>query len=118
MKKILVVVAIVAAMAAVGPAFAQEPRLVYAPLVLSQALDLHSTHLALSRGASEGNPLMHYAAVRYTVKPFLTAVMIATAEQARAQGAKHAPFWVLTAISALQFGVDYHNYRIAGRLVR
>lgn len=96
---------------------AQEVRYVYGPLVLAQTLDLHSTHVALQAGAREINPLMQHPAARYPLKTLATMAMLSAAERGRKTSPRKT-FWVITAITAAQFAVDWHNYRQAAHLRR
>jgi hypothetical protein len=96
---------------------AQDVRYLYGPLVLAQTLDLHSTHKALSMGAREINPLMVHPAARYPIKTLATVAILGSAEKARQTSPRKA-FWVVAAITAAQFAIDWNNYRQATNLAR
>lgn len=96
---------------------AQEVRFVYPAFVTAQIADLHSTHVALKAGAREMNPLMVHPAVRYPIKTLMTLAVLASAEKNRVSHPQRT-FWIVTAITAAQFTVDYFNYRHAGNLRR
>ncbi|MGE0447110.1 MAG: hypothetical protein AB7P99_17945 [Vicinamibacterales bacterium] len=96
---------------------AQEVRYLYGPFVLAQTLDLHSTHKALSVGAREINPLMVHPAARYPIKTLATMAILGSAEKVRQRSPRKA-FWVVAAITAAQFAIDWNNYRLATNLER
>jgi hypothetical protein len=87
-----------------------------------QGLDVHSTRLALHRGAAEANPLMKWCAGNpyslSAVKMLSTAGIIYTAEKMRKKNRKSAVLFMVAANVATVF-VVHHNYRVAsGRIKR
>lgn len=93
----------------------------YLGFAASQALDLHSTRLAIDRGGRERNPLLKafggdntWAAV--AVKVGLTGATIWTAEHMWKRNRPMSAVVLMAAVTALQAAVDAHNYRVAARL--
>lgn len=93
----------------------------YVGFATAQALDIHSTSLAIDRGARERNPLMKalgpdntWAAV--AVKAGVTGATFWTAERMWKRNRRMRAVVLMAAITALQTAVDAHNYRVAARL--
>ncbi len=93
----------------------------YAGFAAAQALDIHSTALAIDRGARERNPLMKalgpdntWAAV--AVKAGITGATIWTAERMWKRNRRLNAVVLMAAVTAFQAAVDAHNYRVAARL--
>lgn len=93
----------------------------YVGLASAQAFDIHSTSLAIDRGARERNPLLRalgpdntWAAV--AVKASLTGATIWTAERMWKRHHRMNAVVLMAAVTALQAAVDAHNYRVAARL--
>lgn len=104
-----------------SPAIAQDRSSLVLPsvvLVGAQAADLHSTHLVLSRGGVERNPVMRH--------PFGTQAAIKTVATAAILGGAHLvhkrhPRWAKTlvwAASTAALAASAVNYRNADRLAR
>lgn len=93
----------------------------YVGFATAQALDIHSTQLAIDRGASERNPLLRvfgannpWAAA--VVKAGVTTSAIWSAEQMWRRNRRLSAVVLMTAVTALQVAVDAHNYRVAANL--
>lgn len=93
----------------------------YVGFATAQALDIHSTALAIDRGARERNPLLKalgpdntWAAV--AVKAGVTGATFWTAERMWKRNRRMSAVVLMAAITALQTAVDAHNYRVAARL--
>lgn len=93
----------------------------YVGFASAQALDIHSTALAIDRGARERNPLLKalgpdntWAAV--AVKTGITGATIWTAERMWKQNRRMSAVVLMVAVTAFQTAVDAHNYRVAARL--
>jgi len=93
----------------------------YLGFATSQALDIHSTSLAIDRGALERNPLLKalgpdnpWAAV--AVKASIAGATIWTAENMWKRNRRVNAIILMVAVTALQTTVDAHNYRVAARL--
>jgi hypothetical protein len=107
------------AMAALSP---PEGRGVLVPLYASfavlQALDLHSTRVALARGAVERNPLaaglVNRPAAFIAVKAGAVAGTVYLAEQVRPHS-RIGAIIVMGALNSLYATVVAHNYRVAAR---
>jgi hypothetical protein len=87
----------------------------YASTAVMQALDVHSTLLALDRGAVEANPLMAGAAGNRTAFIALKAgVAFSTVMAARNMSKKNkvAAIITLVAINSAYAMVVNHNYRV------
>jgi hypothetical protein len=86
----------------------------YASFVTLQALDLHSTHYALGRGAVEANPLMNTFAGNeaglMAVKAAGTAGVIFASERMWSRNKAAAVVFMIAANSAMAWVVQ-HNYR-------
>ena len=93
----------------------------YVGFVSAQAFDIHSTSLAVDRGAGERNPLLNvlgsdnpWAAV--AVKAGISGAAIWTAEQMWKRNRRMSAVALMVAATAFQTAVDAHNYRVAARL--
>ena len=93
----------------------------YVGFASAQALDIHSTALAIDRGARERNPLLKalgpdnaWAAV--AVKASITGATIWTAENMWKRNRRMNAVVLMVAVTAFQAAVDAHNYRVASRL--
>jgi hypothetical protein len=93
----------------------------YLGLAAAQALDLHSTALAIDRGARERNPLLRALGEDNTweaaaIKAGLTGATIWTAERMWKRHHRVQAVILMAAVTAFQAAVDAHNYRVAARL--
>ena len=86
----------------------------YAGLITTQALDVHSTFRALGGGHAEGNPMVRWAtshpALLIGVKAATTTGTIAVVERLRKKHPRSAAF-LMTAIDTAYSLVVMHNYR-------
>jgi hypothetical protein len=86
----------------------------YASFATLQALDLHSTHYALGRGAVEANPLMNTFAGNQVglmaIKAAGTAGVIFASERMWTKNKTAAVVFMIAANSAMAWVVQ-HNYR-------
>jgi hypothetical protein len=86
----------------------------YASFATLQALDLHSTHYALGRGAVEANPLMNTLADNQVglmaIKAAGTAGVIFASERMWTRNKTAAVVFMIAANSAMAWVVQ-HNYR-------
>ena len=91
----------------------------YASTAVMQALDVHSSLMAFSRGAVEGNPMMAGAASHKPVFIALKAGIAATTIMAAKQIARRhkvAAVVTLVAINSAYAFVASHNYQLARAL--
>lgn len=92
----------------------------YVGFATAQALDLHSTYVAIQRGGREGNPLVSLVSKRpvaaVAIKAGLTGGTIWAAERMWKRQRRTGAVVLLAAVTALQAAVDAHNYRVAARL--
>jgi hypothetical protein len=113
-------ISVVVALVFASPVAAQErpaPLLpLYAGLGAANIMDLHSTHLGLSRGlVREANPAMRSAPMRYTLKVASTGLLIAGAETLWKSGRRKTAVFLVGAVAGSTAVVAAHNYRIARR---
>lgn len=93
----------------------------YVGFASAQAFDIHSTSLAIDRGARERNPLFRALGPDNTwaaaaVKASVTGATIWTAERMWKRNHRLHAVVFMAAATALQAAVDAHNYRVAARL--
>jgi hypothetical protein len=93
----------------------------YVGFASAQALDIHSTSLAIDRGARERNPLLKVLGADTTwaavaVKASITGATIWTAEHMWKRNRRMSAVVLMVAVTAFQTAVDAHNYRVAARL--
>lgn len=98
---------------------AQEVRFLYAPIVVSQFADLHSTRVALGRpGTMEGNPVWRGCASStpclVTMKSAASAGLIFFAEKARRKHPRLV-FFVMAGVTAGATTIAVRNYRVGVR---
>lgn len=93
----------------------------YVALAAAQALDVHSSRLAISRGAHEMNSVVRdsltnrpWAAV--AIKAGVTAGMLVASERLWRRKRRTGAVVLMAVVAAMQFGVDVHNYRVAAQL--
>jgi hypothetical protein len=103
------------------PAFAEPRGLLlsgaYAAFVGSQALDIHSTHLGLSRGAVERNPFVGSCLAQvgcaFGVKSMTTAGVLWMVDRHVRPKSRTAAIVTVVALTAVQGAVAARNYRVA-----
>lgn len=77
-----------------------------------QALDLHSTHLALNAGAQEGNWVMRRPlAGQIAIKAGMTTAVLFATERGKSRHPR-LMMWMLTGINCAYAGIVVHNYRV------
>jgi hypothetical protein len=107
----------------VRAAATRPPPLVplYVAFVTAQTLDVHSSRLAISRGGVEMNAVMREALTNrpwlaVAVKSGVTAGVMVGSERLWRRNRRRGAIVLMAAVTALQLGVDAHNYRVAAQL--
>lgn len=86
----------------------------YAGTITAHALDLHSTHRALSTGAArEANPFMTNASARVAIKAGTTTLTVWTAERLWKGGRRKTAIALVAAVTAGTAAIAARNYRVA-----
>lgn len=107
--------------AAIAPSRPAPLMPLYVGFAVAQALDMHSTSLAIDRGARERNPLLQALGPDNTwaamaLEAGLTGATIWTAERMWKRNRRMSAVVLMAAVTTFQAAVDAHNYRVAARL--
>lgn len=123
-RRLIVTAVLVLGSAGTAQAQAPQPRPgalvpLYAAFATAEALDIHSTHLALAGGAREANgviaPCVQSLPCIVGVKAAAASAVILIIDRAVRPKHRRAAGIFAACLTAAQFTVDVHNYRVARR---